>query len=68
MPSLMRRLAALETGGGANPYEHWTDDELDARLIRVCEDIECLGGPITSDWRELVARRDYRLLLSDASA
>jgi hypothetical protein len=64
MRAIERRLSALEAIRG-NPFAEMSDEELQGRLMHVCEQIEARGGPIRPDWREALEREDYRSLVND---
>ena len=62
MRNLDRRLRALE-GEKLGDLADLTDDELSARLVDVCEQIESLAGPRCHDWRDAIARQDWAAFL-----
>ena len=58
----MARLSQRIVVRGGDDHSHLSDEEITARIVAVCEEIERQQGPIRPDWRELVSRGDLRLV------
>ncbi|MXO85247.1 hypothetical protein GRI38_04315 [Altererythrobacter aurantiacus] len=62
---LHRRVTVLEAGLGSHLW-NLTDEQLEARMVEVCEAIERhpdrLPGMQPDNWRDLIAARNWKAL------